>query len=122
MLLGFWLSRGELRMWSVHGHAAESAKHTDLKDEFDRRKQDANGVPSAFQTLHARAVDAEAANAKLRADNEQLRDRAKVYAQVIHELVVERDRRNESAANTIRVLDSSRARREPDVIDHPRPR
>lgn len=72
-------------------------KHTDLKDEFDRRKQEANGVPSAFQPLHARVVDAEATNAKLRTENEQLRERTKVYAQVIHELTTELHQRPTNA-------------------------
>ncbi|MER6425719.1 hypothetical protein [Streptomyces sp. NPDC001137] len=35
-------------------------KHVDLKDEFVRRKSEANGIPPALQHLHARAIDAEA--------------------------------------------------------------
>jgi hypothetical protein len=62
-------------------------KHSDLKDEFNRRKQEANGIPLAFQALHARAVDAETANAKFRMENKQLQECVDVYAQVIHELI-----------------------------------
>jgi len=31
-------------------------KHVDLKEEFTRRKSEANGIPPAFQHLHARAI------------------------------------------------------------------
>ncbi|MEU8413813.1 hypothetical protein AB0C24_13565 [Amycolatopsis japonica] len=75
-------------------------RHTDLKDEFLRRKTEANGVPGPYQHLLARAVDAEAALARLRADNAALRERVEVYAQVIHELRTERDRKTENAAQT----------------------
>ncbi|MFE4801718.1 hypothetical protein ACFRFL_43875, partial [Streptomyces sp. NPDC056708] len=53
----------------------------------------ANGIPPAFQHLHARAVDAEATAHALRKDNDQLRKHVAVYAQVIHELRTELDRR-----------------------------
>ncbi|MER5853479.1 hypothetical protein ABT126_42885 [Streptomyces sp. NPDC002012] len=68
-------------------------KHVDLKEEFARRKTEANGIPPAFQHLHARAVDAEATAHALRKDNDQLREHVAVYAQVIHELRTELDRR-----------------------------
>lgn len=61
-------------------------KHTDLKDEFNRRKQDSNGIPAAFQHLHARVIDLEAANTTLRQHNRELTERVEVYAHVIHEL------------------------------------
>lgn len=73
-------------------------KHVDLKEEFERRKTEANGIPPAFQHLHARAIDAEVAAQALREDNDQLRERVAVYAQVIHELRTELDRRAENAA------------------------
>jgi hypothetical protein len=68
-------------------------KHVDLKDEFERRRTEIGGVPAAFQALHARAIDAEAANTPLAKENKRLRDQIEVYAQVIHELTVERRRR-----------------------------
>lgn len=73
-------------------------KHVDLKEEFDRRMTEANGIPPAFQHLHARVVDAEAAAQTLREDNYQLRERVAVYAQVIHELRTELDRRTDNTA------------------------
>jgi hypothetical protein len=80
-------------------------KHRDLKDEFERRRDDANGIPAAFQPLHARARDAEAASGKLTAENRRLREQIEVYAQVIHELTVERERRHTGRnADNIREL------------------
>ncbi|WP_411105162.1 hypothetical protein [Streptomyces sp. cmx-4-9] len=55
-----------------------------------------NGIPPAFQHLHARAVDAEAAARALREDNGRLREHVAVYAQVIHELRTELDRRSDN--------------------------
>jgi hypothetical protein len=52
----------------------------------------------AYQHLHARAIDAEAAAHALREDNDQLRERVAVYAQVIHELRTELDRRTDNTA------------------------
>ncbi|MDO0923973.1 hypothetical protein QQY24_00320 [Streptomyces sp. TG1A-8] len=72
-------------------------KHVDLKEEFVRRKSEANGIPPAFQPLHARAVDAEAAAQALREDNDRLRERVAVYAQVIHELRTELGRRTDTS-------------------------
>ncbi|CQR59375.1 hypothetical protein (plasmid) [Streptomyces leeuwenhoekii] len=63
------------------------------KEEFARRKSEANGIPPAFQQLHARAIEAEAASRALRKDNDRLREQVAVYAQVIHELRTELDRR-----------------------------
>jgi hypothetical protein len=57
-------------------------KHVDLKEEFDRRRTEVNGIPAAFQNLHARAVEAEAVAQSLREDNDRLRERVAVYAQV----------------------------------------
>ncbi|MEU9800803.1 hypothetical protein [Streptomyces sp. NPDC051000] len=45
---------------------------------------------------HARAVDAEAAAHALREDNDQLREHVAVYAQVIHELRTELERRTDN--------------------------
>ncbi|MDQ1022291.1 hypothetical protein [Streptomyces afghaniensis] len=74
-------------------------KHVDLKEEFVRRKSEANGIPPAFQHLRARAraIDAEAAAQALREDNDRLRERVAVYAQVIHELRTELDRRTDTS-------------------------
>ncbi|MFE2704105.1 hypothetical protein [Streptomyces mirabilis] len=74
-------------------------KHVDLKEEFARRKSEANGIPPAFQHLCARAVDAEATAQALREDNNRLRERVAVYAQVFHELRTELDRRTDSTAH-----------------------
>ncbi|WP_405467701.1 hypothetical protein [Streptomyces canus] len=56
-----------------------------------------NGIPPAFQHLHARVVDAEATTRALREDNDRLRERVAVYAQVIHELRTELDRRTDTS-------------------------
>jgi hypothetical protein len=84
-------------------------KHVDLKEEFVRRKSEANGIPSAFQHLHARAIDAEAVAQALREDNGRLRERVDVYAQVIHELRTELDRRtdNNTQSSPVRSLPTS---------------
>ncbi|MER5967501.1 site-specific integrase [Streptomyces sp. NPDC002057] len=60
-----------------------------------RRKSEVNGIPPVFQHLHARAVDAEAIARALREGNGRLRERVAVYAQVIHELRTELDRRTD---------------------------
>jgi hypothetical protein len=73
-------------------------KHVDLNEEFARRRTEANGIPPAYQHLHARAIDAGAAAHALREDNDQLRERVAVYAQVIHELRTELDRRTDNTA------------------------
>jgi hypothetical protein len=72
-------------------------------------KSEANGIPPAFQHLHARAVDAEAAAQALREDNGRLRERVAVYAQVIHELRTELDRRtdNSTQRSPVRSLPTS---------------
>jgi hypothetical protein len=74
-------------------------KHVDLKGKFVRRRSEANGIPPAFQHLHARAIDAEAAAQALWEDNDRLRERVAVYAQVIHELRTELDRRTDSTTH-----------------------
>ena len=81
-------------------------KHRDLKDEFEKRRNAANGIPAAFQALHARAHDLETANSKLTAENRRLREQTEVYAQVIHELTVERERRltEPNPDSTVRAL------------------
>jgi len=84
-------------------------KHVDLKEEFTHRKSEANGTPPAFRHLHARAIDAEAAAQALREDNDRLRERVAVYAQVIHELRTELDRRtdNSTQRSPVRSLPTS---------------
>jgi chromosome segregation ATPase len=61
-------------------------KHPDLKEEFEQRRAAANGIPAAFQSVHARSVDLETANRQLRETNAALNERVEVYAQVITEL------------------------------------
>lgn len=84
-------------------------KHVDLKEEFARRKTESNGIPPAFQHLHARAVDAEATAQALREDNDQLHEHVAVYAQVIHELRTELDRHtdNTTRRSPVRSLPTS---------------
>ena len=64
-------------------------KHPDLKTEFEHRRTQANGIPAAFQTVHARNHDLETTNQRLREENAQLTERIEVYAQVIQELTTE---------------------------------
>lgn len=61
-------------------------KHPDLKAEFERRRTASNGIPAAFQNLHARITDLEDTCRRLRASKAELTGRVEVYAQVIHEL------------------------------------
>lgn len=61
-------------------------KHPDLKTEFEHRREAANGIPAAFQTVHARSLDLETANQALRQENTRLAERVEIYAQVIAEL------------------------------------
>ncbi|MGW4995429.1 hypothetical protein ACWEQ3_49075 [Streptomyces mirabilis] len=69
-----------------------------IEDVRDRLRDPAAArIPPAFQHLHARAIDAEAAAQALREDNDRLRERVAVYAQVIHELRTELDRRTDTS-------------------------
>ncbi|WP_435191287.1 hypothetical protein [Streptomyces sp. bgisy126] len=61
-------------------------------EKLVRQKSEANGIPPAYQHLHSHAIDAEAAAQVLREDNDRLRERVAVYAQVIHELRTELNR------------------------------
>ena len=61
-------------------------KHPDLKAAFERRRADANGVPTAFQAVAAEVTDLKQINARLRVENNDLRERVDAYAQVIYEL------------------------------------
>ena len=61
-------------------------KHPDLRQEFERRRDQVNGVPAAYQGIHAKVHDLEAVNQRLRADNRELREQADTYAQDIYEL------------------------------------
>ncbi|MFF9627276.1 hypothetical protein [Streptomyces griseosporeus] len=67
-------------------------KHTDLKDDFLARRTAANGIPPAFQHLQTRADEIEERNRRLTEENQQLKERVQVYAQVIGELHTERER------------------------------
>ena len=67
-------------------------KHPDLRTEFAEQREKVNGIPQAFQHLHARVVDLEADNTRLRADKSELSQRVDTYAQVIHELTTELER------------------------------
>ena len=74
-------------------------KHPDLKAEFERRRTASNGVPAAFQNLHARVTDLEDACRRLRAGKAELSERVQVYAQVIHELTTELSRLRQQSAS-----------------------
>ncbi|MFI8520049.1 hypothetical protein ACIGEZ_19800 [Streptomyces sp. NPDC085481] len=67
-------------------------KHTDLKDDFLARRTAANGIPPAFQHYKARADELEQRNHRLIEENRHLEEKVQVYAQVIGELLTERDR------------------------------
>jgi hypothetical protein len=61
-------------------------KHPDLRQEFERRRDQVNGVPAAYQGIHAKVHDLEAVNQRLGADNRELREQVDTYAQVLYEL------------------------------------
>jgi hypothetical protein len=63
-------------------------KHTDLRDEFQRRARAAGKLPAAFQHLEAEIADLKADNQALRSDNRKLKERNDVYAMVINELSI----------------------------------
>jgi hypothetical protein len=64
-------------------------KHPDLRQAFEDQRRAANGLPPAFQHLHGKIADLEAANRRLRADNTSLAEQVDTYAQVIRELYTE---------------------------------
>jgi regulator of replication initiation timing len=61
-------------------------KHPDLKEEFERRRATTNGVPAAYQTMAAEVTDLQQTNARLRTENNELRERVDAYAQTIYRL------------------------------------
>lgn len=63
-------------------------KHTDLRDEFQRRAQRVSKLPPAFQHLEAKITDLQADNQALRSDNRRLKERNDTYAMVINELSI----------------------------------
>ena len=81
-------------------------KHPDLRQEFENARQAANGIPAAFQTLHAKVHDLETANHRLRRQNNELTERNGIYAQVIHALTTELDelRRSQNLPPNVRRL------------------
>jgi septal ring factor EnvC (AmiA/AmiB activator) len=83
-------------------------KHPDLRQAFEDQRRATNGIPPAFQHLHGKIADLEAANRRLRADNTELAERANTYAQVIRELSIQVDRLREQEARTdnVRLLHS----------------
>jgi chromosome segregation ATPase len=85
-------------------------KHPDLRTEFERQREQINGVPQAFQHLQARAVDLEADNKRLRQHKAELTRRVDCYAQVIHELATELERlREHPPSNNVRTINSRRS-------------
>jgi hypothetical protein len=81
-------------------------KHPDLRQAFEDQRRAANGIPPAFQHLHGRIADLEAANRRLRADNTELTERVDTYAQVIRELSNELDmlRAHTALPDNVRLL------------------
>lgn len=79
-------------------------KHPDLRKEFEDQRDKVNGIPQAYQHLHARVVDLEADNKRLRADKSTLSQRVDIYAQFIHELTAEIERLQAGAPDNVRVL------------------
>lgn len=61
-------------------------KHPDLKEEFERQRAQTNGVPAAYQAVAAHVTDLQHANARLRDENSELRQRVDAYAQAIYQL------------------------------------
>jgi hypothetical protein len=61
-------------------------KHPDLKEEFERRRAAANGVPAAYQSMAAQVTDLQQTSARLRTENNELRERIDAYAQTIYQL------------------------------------
>ncbi|MBF6302901.1 hypothetical protein IU459_36100 [Nocardia amamiensis] len=80
-------------------------KHTDLRDEFQSKRPQANGVPAAYQYLQARVVDLTARNEQLRADKAELEQQLVIYVQLIHELATENTRLQTAAPANVTVLD-----------------
>ncbi|OZE18722.1 hypothetical protein CH278_00625 [Rhodococcus sp. 05-2254-5] len=72
-------------------------KHTDLAEQFTQRVRTQGKMPAAFQDLDRRAKTAEAANDRLRQENNRLRKQVNIYAQVIHELTTERNRTSQQS-------------------------
>jgi len=64
-------------------------KHTDLRDDFQRRAQAASKLPPAFQYLEAQITDLRADNQRLRGRNRELEERNELYAMVINELSIQ---------------------------------
>jgi hypothetical protein len=83
-------------------------KHPDLRQTFEGQRRATNGVPPAFQHLHGKISDLEAANRRLRADNTELAERVNTYAQVIRELSIQVDllRKQEARPDNFRLLHS----------------
>ncbi|WP_280248004.1 hypothetical protein [Nocardia abscessus] len=80
-------------------------KHTDLREEFQARRIQTNGVPAAYQHLQARVVDLTARNEQLRADKAALQQQVDLYAQLIHELTTENTRLRAAVPANVTVLD-----------------
>ena len=83
-------------------------KHPDLRQAFEDQRRATNGIPPAFQHLHGRIADLEAAIRRLRADNTELAERVDTYAQVIRELSTQVDmlRKQEARPDNVRLLHS----------------
>lgn len=81
-------------------------KHPDLRQAFEDQRRATSGMPPAFQHLHSKIADLEAANRQLRADNTELTERTNSYAQVIRELSIQVDllRKEEARPDNVRLL------------------
>ncbi|MFI6213255.1 hypothetical protein ACIBCD_14800 [Nocardia brasiliensis] len=83
-------------------------KHTDLRDEFQSRRSQVNGIPDAYQHLQARIVDLTARNQRLRSEKSDLEHQVALYAQLIHELATENARLRSNAGSNVTVIGSAR--------------
>jgi hypothetical protein len=83
-------------------------KHPDLRQEFEAARNALSGIPTAFQPLHARTADLEAANKRPRDENAELNERVNTYAQVIQALTTELTEFRRQQPTTVRHLPAAR--------------
>jgi peptidoglycan hydrolase CwlO-like protein len=82
-------------------------KHPDLRKEFEQQREEANGIPEAYQHLQSQVVDLDAQNTRLRKEKTELAARVAIYAQVIHELAIEIERLRTSAPGKVRPISAA---------------
>jgi uncharacterized coiled-coil protein SlyX len=75
-------------------------RHVDLKDQFEKRRAQVNGVPPAYQALAGRVADLEATTRRQRHTISDLSERLEIYAQVIRELSTQLERLQDQPRRT----------------------